>query len=48
MKIMSNSYDSGSCYFNRNLSQTPEVEIRVDHINVSKDFNQTSHRARDN
>ena len=42
---MSSSYDSGSCYCNGNLSQTPEVEITVDHINISKGFEPTSHQA---
>ena len=47
MKIMSSSYDSGSCYCNGNLSQIPEVEITIDHININKDFEHTSHQAWD-
>ena len=45
MKIMSRSYESGSSYYNGNLSQTPEVETTVDHIKISKEFEHTPHRT---
>ena len=36
---------SGPCYSHGNLLQTPEVEITVDYINISKGFEHISHRA---